>query len=257
MRAAGGAAAVVGGSLFLLWLLSLAKRDASLIDSFWGLGFALLAGVELASASHHAPRQLLLVALVVAWALRLSLYLLWRNHGQPEDPRYARMRDRWGARFWWVSLLTVFLLQGLLMEVVSLPLQVALGVDASRPFGLLDALGVALWTVGLGFEAVGDWQLARFKASPGSAGQVLNHGLWRYTRHPNYFGDFCVWWGLFAIACAAAVPWWTVIGPGTMTWLLTRVSGVPLLEKGLAARRPGYADYVRRTSSFFPRPPRD
>ena len=164
------------------------------------------------------------------------------------------MRQKHGARFWIISLFTVFVLQGVLMWVVSLPVQLAAVPD--RALGWLAIVGAVVWAIGLGFEAIGDWQLARFKANPASRGQVLDTGLWRYTRHPNYFGDFLVWWGIFLIAAESGAGAWGFAGPLLMTLLLVKVSGAGLLEKDIATRRPGYADYVRRTSGFLPRPPK-
>jgi steroid 5-alpha reductase family enzyme len=244
-------AACMGG----LWLASLALRNASIVDVFWGLGFALIAAVGLAHAgSDAAPRQWLVAAVVGVWGLRLAGYLGWRNAGRGEDPRYAAMRRHWGARFSWVSLFTVFGLQGVLMWIVSLPVQVVMRAPGG-PLGALDALGVAVCAIGIGFEAIGDWQLARFKADPANAGRVMDRGLWRYTRHPN-FGDACVWWGLFAIAVGTPLGPWSIVGPALMTFLLLRVSGVALLERSIGRRRPEYARYAERTSAFFPRPPR-
>jgi steroid 5-alpha reductase family enzyme len=252
----GATAVTVAGCMFAMWLLSLVLRDASIVDIFWGLGFVVIAGLSFWwTQDGEAPRRGLLVTLVSLWGLRLAAYLFWRNAGRGEDPRYAAMRRHWGARFWWVSLFTVFALQGVLMWLVSLPVQLG-QLAPGGALNALDALGVALFAVGLCFEAVGDWQLARFKADPAHAGQVMDRGLWRYTRHPNYFGDFCVWWGLFVIALATPYGPWTLVGPVVMSVLLMRVSGVPLLERSMHKRRPGYVEYVKRTSAFFPRPPR-
>ncbi len=247
-------AAVVAGAMVLLWLLSLAVRDASIVDIFWGLGFVLVAWVTFFTADGEQARQVLFVALVTIWGARLAGYLAWRNIGKGEDYRYKAMRRRAGARWWWQSLLQVFLLQGVLMWVVSLPVQAGQAADGS--LNLLDFAGAALWAVGIFFETVGDVQLARFKADPANEGQVMDRGLWRYTRHPNYFGDFLVWWGLYLVALATVDAWWTIVGPLVMTVLLMRVSGAALLERSLTKRKPKYEDYVRRTNAFFPGPPR-
>ncbi|MDH5307369.1 MAG: DUF1295 domain-containing protein [Myxococcales bacterium] len=239
-----------------LWLLSLALRNASIVDIFWGLGFALVAVLGFFwSDSGAAPRSALIGGMVVVWGLRLSGYLLWRNAGHGEDARYAAMRRDWGARFGWVSLATVFALQGVILWIVSLPVQIVQGAPGG-PLGVLDGIGVAIWLLGLGFESVGDAQLARFKADPRNAGKVMDRGLWRTTRHPNYFGDFCVWWGVFVVALSAPYGVFTLGSPVLMSFLLLRVSGVPLLERSLRERRPDYAAYAQRTSAFFPRPPR-
>jgi len=247
-------AAAIGSLFLVLWLLSLLVRDVSIVDIAWGPGFALAAWVAYATGDGCHGRRILLAILVTIWGGRLGAYLARRNIGHGEDPRYVAMRRHHGARFWLVSLGTVFVLQAVLMWVVSLPLQGAASLGSRDSLGVLDWLGVALWAVGLGFESIGDAQLARFRADPASKGQVMDKGLWRYTRHPNYFGDFCIWWGFGLIALSAGA-WWSLVGPLIMTVLLTRVSGKDLLEKSIGKRRPGYAEYVKRTSGFFPRPP--
>lgn len=234
-----------------LWIVSLVRRDASIVDPFWGTGFASVAWLSLWLNRPPVSRALLLAGLTTIWGARLSLFLLWRNWGHREDRRYAAMRASHGPRFWWVSLGTVFLLQGKILCFVSLPIQVAAVNLLPAPFGGLDALGVFVWAVGFIFESAGDWQLARFQADPNNAGQVLDRGLWRYTRHPNYFGDFCVWWGLFLIAAAGGA-WWTIGSPLVMSGLLLYVSGVRLLESTIAERRPDYASYKARTNAFVP-----
>lgn len=249
-------AASVALLMVSVWLASVWKRDASIVDVAWGPGFAGIALVAFAVSDGTPARCALVTGLVVVWGLRLGGYLAWRAWGKPEDFRYQAMRRHWGARFPLVSLFTVFALQGVLMWIVSLPIQIAQVAPEPASLGALDALGAGLWLVGMFFESVGDWQLGRFKADPASAGRVMDRGLWRYTRHPNYFGDCVVWWGLFAIALAAPGGAWSVIGPLVMTVLLRRVSGVTLLERSLVKRRPGYAEYVTRTNAFVPGPPR-
>ena len=246
--------AVVLAMMATLWLVSIVRRDASLIDPVWGGGFVLIAILSYRSSSPGNSRAMLLTLLTTIWGLRLAGFLVWRNWGQGEDRRYTAMRDKHGKRFGLMSLVTVFLLQGLLMWFISWPVQFAQVLPAT-PLGWLDGLGVALWLVGMYFETVGDLQLARFRADAADAAGVLDRGLWRYTRHPNYFGDFCVWWGLYLVAASGGA-WWTALSPLLMSFLLLRVSGVRLLESTIAERRPAYADYMRRTSAFFPRPPR-
>ena len=251
-----GTAIVIAVAVVLLWAVSVAIRDASIVDIFWGFGFVLIVWVAFAAGDGSFDRQLLIAALVTVWGLRLTVYLAWRNLGKEEDYRYREMRERWGSRFPLVSLVTVFLLQGLLLWGVSQPSQA--GQVPQEPIGLiwLDFIGMAFWAVGIFFETVGDLQLARFKADPANEGKVMDRGLWRYTRHPNYFGDFMVWWGLYLIALATGDAWWSVIGPIVMTILLMKVSGVGMLEKTITSRRPGYEEYIARTSAFFPRPPK-
>lgn len=243
-------------AVILLWAISVVIRDASIVDIYWGFGFVLVAWVAFAIGDGAYSRQLLLTALVTIWGLRLTVYLAWRNLGKGEDYRYVAMRERWGPRFPLVSLGTVFLLQGALQWIVSLPVQAAQVPESPEGLIWLDWVGVAAWAIGLCFETVGDLQLARFKADPANEGKVLDRGLWRYTRHPNYFGDFMVWWGLYVIALSTGDAWWSIIGPIVMTVLLMRVSGVGMLEKTITSRRPGYEEYIARTSAFFPRPPK-
>ena len=249
-------AAAIAALMLATWLVSLALRDASIVDIVWGPGFVLVAWVAFAVGDGSGTRRALVVALTTLWGLRLAAYLAWRNIGKPEDYRYRAMRRRYGARFPLVSLFLVFGLQGVLMWTVSLPVQAAQVPDDPSGLVVLDFIGIALWCTGMFFETVGDVQLARFKSDPANKGSVMDRGLWRYTRHPNYFGDFCVWWGLYAIALATGDAWWSVVGPLVMSVLLMRVSGVALLERHMTRSRPGYEEYARRTSAFFPRPPR-
>jgi steroid 5-alpha reductase family enzyme len=235
-----------------LWLLSLSLANASIIDIYWGLGFVLANGAyHLLLPGGDPLRKSLLTALVTIWGLRLALHILRRNWGKPEDYRYQAWREANGAIWWWKSYLQVFLLQGALLWMISTPLLAAHA--AIQPVGLtwLDAAGAAVWLVGFIFEAGGDWQLARFRADPANRGKVMQSGLWRYTRHPNYFGDALQWWGFFLIALGVPGGWLTVFSPLLMTFLLTRVSGAALLEQNLR-QKPGFAEYTRRTSAFIP-----
>ena len=247
---------LVLGSMVWLWLISLAKKDASIVDSFWGMGFVLIAWTSYGLATGYRPRKLLLCVLVTIWGLRLAVYIFTRNRGKGEDYRYQAMRKYWGNKFSLVSLFTVFLLQGLLMWVISLPLQVAIQAVEPDRLTLLDYLGAVIWAIGFAFEAIGDWQLKKFKAIPENRGKVMDQGLWRYTRHPNYFGDALLWWGYYVMALAVPSGYLTVLSPLLMTVLLLRVSGVALLEKGLVKTKPRYLDYINRTSAFFPLPPK-
>lgn len=244
-------AAAIAAMMVAVWLVSLWRKDASIVDLIWGLGFVLIAWLTYWSRyADDRPPSLILPCLTTVWGLRLSAYLTWRNHGKSEDFRYRAMREKWGDKFPLVSLLIVFGLQGIVMWIVSLPLQV--GIAGGNHVIWLSTTGVALWAIGLLFESVGDWQLARFKAVPENAGRVLDTGLWRYTRHPNYFGECLLWWGLFLIAVSQSSAWWIVISPVIMSFLLLRVSGVTLLEKTLQNTKPEYAEYVARTNAFWP-----
>ena len=246
--------AAAAALMTLVWVVSLVKRDASIIDIFWGPAFALLAWVYWAAVPGQGARRLLVPVLVTVWALRLAGYILWRNRGGGEDYRYAAMRSKYGRAFPALSLVIVFWLQAALAWLIAMPL---LQVQrAGAGLGWLDGLGLALFAVGLFFEAVGDYQLARFKGDPSNRGKVMDRGLWRYTRHPNYFGDATLWWGLACFALATPGSAWVLPSPVLMTFLLLKVSGVALLEKGLGSTKPGYEEYVRRTSAFLPRPPR-
>ena len=247
-------AIVIAAVMIITWVVSLVLRDASVVDPVWPLAFIAVAITALIAGGGDEGRRILIACVVAIWGARLSIHLLLRNAGKGEDFRYAAMRAKRGHRFWLTSLVTVFLLQGLLVWVVSLPVQLSAIPD--RPLGWLAIIGAIVWVLGVVFEAIGDAQLTRFKANPASRGQVLDTGLWRYTRHPNYFGDFLVWWGIFLIAAESGAGAWGFAGPLLMTLLLVKVSGAGLLEKDIAVRRPGYADYVRRTSGFIPRPPK-
>lgn len=246
------------------WLIHLPLRDASIVDPLWGPAFLAVTAVYAAVSGDGGARRLLVLLLVALWALRLGGYLLWRKWGEPEDHRYRAMRERWGEdAFPWLSLFLVFWLQAAILWVVSWPLFRAVrggGSEGAAPapgLGWLDGVGLALFAVGFCFEAVGDFQLARFKADPENEGEVMDRGLWRYSRHPNYFGEILVWWGFGAIALATgpAEAWWTLAGPALITFLLLRVSGVTLLEEDIEERRPAYRDYVRRTNALIPGPP--
>ncbi|MEP6885785.1 MAG: DUF1295 domain-containing protein [Gammaproteobacteria bacterium] len=238
-----------GSAAFLTWVLSVCRRNVAIVDSLWSLMFALMACIYAAATPVLGPRAVLVLCLVTVWALRLSLYITLRNRGHGEDRRYQAIRARNEPNFAVKSLYLVFILQAVLAWIISLPLLGA--VLGPRPLSMLDLAGAALWLLGIAFEAGGDWQLARFKANPANKDQVMDQGFWRLTRHPNYFGDFCVWWGFYLLAAAAGA-WWSFIGPLLMSALLMRVSGVTLLEKDIGERRPKYADYVRRTNAFFP-----
>ena len=251
MLAAAGTIVVV---MLATWIASVIVHDASIVDPIWPLGFVAIAWVIRIVANGDPTLQWLIVAMVTVWGLRLSAHLAWRKRGAPEDFRYQAMRRHWGKRFWIISLATVFGVQGALMWIVSLPVQLG-QVHSSARVGILAIAGVVVWAVGFAFETVGDAQLTRFKADPESAGRVMDQGLWRYTRHPNYFGDACVWWGIALVAAETGIGAFGFIGAVVMTVLLRRVSGVVLLERSLVKRRPGYADYVARTSPFIPRPP--
>jgi steroid 5-alpha reductase family enzyme len=242
--------------MFGVWVLSLIKRDASIVDVFWGLGFVVVAWLTFLQADGYLGRKILITLLTTLWGLRLAMHILIRDWGHGEDRRYQAWRAQYGARFWWVSLFTVFGLQGVLLWAISLILQVGQMSAIPARLVILDFLGTIVWTVGFIFEAVADWQLYRFKADPENKGKVMKKGLWAYSRHPNYFGESLIWWGLFLITLATPGSFWTVISPMVITFLLLKVSGVTLLEKTIVDSRPEYRDYIESTSSFIPRLPR-
>ena len=254
----GSAIAGLGTLLALMtavWAASAARRDVSIVDVCWSLAVLAAAGVYASGAEDLTLRRGVVLVAVSLWAIRLAGYLAWRGWGAAEDKRYRAMRAR-RPRFRWTSLFVVFWLQAVLAWIVALPLLAVMHVEEPGGPGLLDALGALLFLVGFGFEAAGDWQMARFKADPANRGRVCDRGLWRLTRHPNYFGEAVLWWGLWCVAGAAPGAQWTVVGPLLLTWLLLRVSGVRLLESDLLREKPAYRDYVARTSAFLPMPPR-
>lgn len=238
----------------LAWLLSLRLRDASIADIGWGPALAVLAWSYGALYRPPSARAALAAALVTAWAVRLAAHIFSRHAG--EDFRYRAMRQRYGPTFWWKSLFVVFWLQAGLAWLVSFPLHALAANPGPERVTASDVIGGAVFAAGLAIEAIADAQLRRFRRDPRNRGGVLDTGLWRYTRHPNYFGDALVWWGVYLLALAAPGGWKTAASPALMTWLLVRVSGVAMLEPALTASRPGYAEYVARTSAFVPWRPR-
>lgn len=257
-----GNAALVLALMTVLWIVSVRLRDASLVDPWWSMAFLLVAASTVLQTG-LTPGKALLLAAVAAWALRLWLHLLLRSLGKPEDPRYAAFRAKYGPeRYWWFSFFQVFLLQGVLVVVISAPLQLAGASAAPDPVSITDLLGLALFAAGFGIEAVADAQLSRFRKAraaggPDAPGPVLDTGLWRTSRHPNYFGEALLWWGFWLFALDAPWGWATVFAPALMTFLLVKVSGVAMLDAHLAAKRPEYAEYMRRTSGFVPLPRRE
>lgn len=249
-----GNAALVFGLMTALWVVSVRLRDVSIVDPWWSMAFFWVTVLTVLRTG-LTPAKVLLLIVVGTWALRLWLHLLLRSRGKPEDPRYAAFRQRFGpARYWWVSFFQVFLLQGALVLAISAPLQLAASAPAS-PLAATDLVGLFVFSVGFLFEAVADRQLESFRRDPSKKGKVLDTGLWRYSRHPNYFGEAVLWWGFWLFALGQPWGWATVLGPALMTFLLLKVSGVTLLDEHLKNSKPGYQDYVRRTSAFVPRSP--
>jgi steroid 5-alpha reductase family enzyme len=235
-----------------LWLVSLVLRNASIADIFWGFGFVLVVWSTFFRADGYFGRKLLICLLVTIWGFRLAVYIARRNWGRPEDRRYRAWRAEHGENFWWISFFTVFGIQGALLWLISLTVQAGQTAPLPDRITRLDLLGLLVWLAGFIFEAVGDWQLARFRSDPQNRGRVMQSGLWAYTRHPNYFGETLIWWGLFLITLSTPEGLWTIISPITITFLLLRVSGVTLLEKTILDSRPSYREYIEQTSAFIP-----
>jgi len=240
--------------MIIAWLISLTRHDAGVADIAWGFAFTVIAWASYL-AGEGSGAMLLAACLVTLWGLRLAIHVGRRNLGHDEDRRYKKMREKRPKTFWIWSLFGVFLLQGVLALIVSVPLQ-SLGAQDPDSIALLSWIGVMVFAVGFFFEAVGDAQLTAFVKDPDSREKVMDRGLWKYSRHPNYFGDATEWWGLWLLAVGSGAAWWTVVGPIVMTFFLLRVSGVTLLEKDMSSRRPGYEEYIDRTSAFIPLPPK-
>lgn len=243
----------------ILWRVSVRIHDPSFIDSWWALGVVVLAWSTFLQAPNPGAHTLALLALATIWGLRLGLYLLWRWQSHGHDRRYEKLaqraKEKHGMSFSQFALRWVFGPQMLLQFIMALPAQ--LGQIAPPPaFGLLAQIGLLLAAFGIIYEAIADAQLARFKADPANAGKVMDQGVWRTSRHPNYFGELCAWWGMYAIACETPYGAWSLPGPLLLTFLLTRVSGAPTTEPHLQRTRPDYEAYKKRTSAFIPLPPK-
>ena len=248
--------AAVVAMMIIGWLISLRYRNVTIVDSLWGLGFVLIAWITFFLSEGFPGRNALIGILAAVWGMRLSIYLSKRNWGAGEDPRYREWRKKSGERFWVVSLYKVFLVQAIFLWVIALVLQFGQLSPKPDQFVWLDLLGVFIWVIGFSFEAVGDWQLARFKANPDNKGRVMDRGLWAYTRHPNYFGEFLIWWGFFLFVIPTGA-WWGMVSPVLLTCLLLKFSGVAMLEETIVDRRPGYRDYMASTNAFLPGFPKE
>jgi steroid 5-alpha reductase family enzyme len=236
----------------ILWIISVIIKNVSIVDLFWGFGFVVVSSFYFLKSDGNDTRKILIMALVALWGFRLSVYLAWRNIGKGEDFRYKEFRKKYGEkRYWWISFFQTFLLQGILMWLISAPLLGAQFYGPDKTIGIFDYIGIFFWITGILFEAGGDFQLAIFKANPANKGKVLDTGFWHYTRHPNYFGDSAVWWG-YGFFCLAAGSWLPVLGSILMTLMIIKVSGVFLLEKSLKEQKPQYKEYIERTSVFLP-----
>jgi steroid 5-alpha reductase family enzyme len=235
----------------VIFLVALLIKDNSIVDIAWGIGFVIIAIATRITGGESSAVSTAVMLLVTIWGIRLAVHIAVRRRGEGEDFRYAKWRRDWGRWFVIRSFFQVFMLQGALMLIIAMPV-IHVNAMSGYSIGLAGISGIVLWIVGFLFEAVGDWQLAAFKRDPGNSGKVMDTGLWRYTRHPNYFGESLIWWGIFLLALATPGGWITAISPLLITFLLLKVSGVVMLEKALVDRRPGYKEYVQRTSAFIP-----
>ena len=252
----GVSAAVAVGVLLITFAIGVAKGKHRVVDVAWGAAFAAVAASTWLMSSGHGDvlTRTVVAGATVLWGLRLAGHIAWKSQGAPEDKRYSALLSDLKGNQNWAALRWVYLLQAALVWFISLPVQVA--SFAPQPPLTVLWIGVAVWLIGFLFEAIGDAQLARFKADPANQGHVLQTGLWRYTRHPNYFGDSLVWWGLFIMACGSWLGAATIIAPLVMTWFLAAKTGKPLMEKHMLETRPDYVGYIRRTSGFVPWPPK-
>jgi len=241
----------------VVWLVSLAVKDVSIVDVFWGLGFVGIVIYYFVAGEGDPMRRILVLAMVIIWGMRLSVYIFIRNAGKGEDIRYQNFRKKYGEeRYWWISYFQTFLLQGIIMWMVSAPLLASLVYEESQLFGIFDLIGLLLWLGGFLFEAIGDAQLFRFKKNPDNQGKILQSGLWKYTRHPNYFGESLIWLGFGVMSISAGLIW-PLVGTAIMIFLLVRVSGVRMLDEVMVSRNPDYQFYIQNTSAFIPWKPRN
>jgi steroid 5-alpha reductase family enzyme len=248
--------AILAAVFVLLWLLSIALKDASFVDIWWAFGMVFLAGLSFFETGPPSLRKYLLLGLCALWGLRLGFYILWRWLKHGPDQRYVAMLESRQKKHGWsfakTSGLIVFTLQMPLQFIVALPVQLGMASPEPAGIGIVGWIGVALSAFGIVFESIADFHLAIFKANPANKGKVLDSGVWRTTRHPNFFGEACAWWGLYLIAAETTAGLWALPGPILITFLLTRFSGVPTVEESMHAKRPGYEAYVKRTSGFIP-----
>lgn len=235
-----------------VWLYSIYRKDMSIVDGFWGLGFMAVTHHWFFRLDEISPRQFVIAYLVTLWGLRLAIHIFYRNFGKGEDPRYVAFRKEWREKTVWISFYKVFMLQGGLMLVISLPI-IGIMFSGDQTFSEINIVGVLLWLTGWLFETFADYQLLKFKRSPANKGKVMDSGLWRYSRHPNYFGETCVWWGIFLISLGSGYWYLALLSPILITYLLLKVSGVTMLEKRYEGNDK-YAEYKRRTSAFIPMP---
>jgi steroid 5-alpha reductase family enzyme len=249
---AGTNLAAITTMMIIGWIVSLFLKKVTFVDSLWGLGFVLIAWMTFFNTDGYLLRRLLLVGLTTAWGVRLCLHLSWRNWGHGEDPRYAAWREQAGPHFWIFSLVKVFLPQAVFLWTISLGIQFGQLSSTPNHLTIYDIIGSALWGIGFFFESIADYQLAKFKVDPSNQGKVMDRGLWAYSRHPNYFGEALIWWGLFVITLSTPNSWWAIISPVIITVVLLKMTGIALMERTIVDNRPGYREYIQRTNAFFP-----
>ncbi len=238
-----------------VFLIAMEQEDNSIVDIAYGVGFVLVGWSCYLLYGNDHPRQLLLLGLISLWGLRLTVHVALRKQTeQGEDFRYRQWREDWGDNFVWRSFLQIFMLQGAVIYLVALPLLLSFAQPGDA-LGWLDLFGCMIWLVGFLFETVGDWQLLRFKNNPANHGKIIQHGLWRLTRHPNYFGEAVLWWGVFLVAFGSPLGWFALISPLLIDFLLLKVSGIPMLEAKYQGN-PDFEAYKKRTNAFFPGIPR-
>jgi steroid 5-alpha reductase family enzyme len=234
------------------WVFSLIKKNVTIADSLWGLGFVLIAWLTFFRTEGFLIRKLMITIPITLWGLRLFIHLCIRNWNKGEDPRYGQWRKKYGDSFWWVSLFKVFLVQSVFQWIIALGVQYGQIFSSPPHLTILDVLGLGIWSIGFIIESLADWQLKKFLADPSNKGKIMNRQLWKYSRHPNYFGETLIWWGFFVIVLPT--PWgiWTIISPLLITYTLLRLTGVTLMEETLFAQNPEYQRYIEQTSSFIP-----
>ena len=236
----------------LTWLLSLYLKDVSIVDSIWSLMFLAAAIYYYSNITETNIKQDVFFILIVIWSVRLATHLTWRNWGEAEDRRYQEIRKKYSPNFSLKSLPIIFVFQAVLAILISLPIVSVLGSQSDYlQLGYIEYAAIGIWTLGFLFESIADWQLASFKSNSDNENKVMDKGLWRYSRHPNYFGEFLIWWGFYIFAFNAA-PWWIIVSPLLMSWLLLKFSGVVMLEETIVHRRPKYQGYIDSTNAFFP-----
>jgi steroid 5-alpha reductase family enzyme len=244
-------AIIIISSMIMVYFFAQWKRDNSIVDVFWGIGFCFIAICMFILKGESTPRQWIVLVMVLLWGIRLAVYISRRNNGKGEDFRYANWRKEWGNTQWWRSFFQVFLLQGVIMWLVSIPVVLVLS-QANSPLMVIDFIGILVWVTGYFFEVVSDRQLARFKMDPGNKGRIIQSGLWQYSRHPNYFGEITMWWGIFLVTLQVNGWYWAIISPVLITWLIVRVSGIPMLEKKYSDN-PEFRAYAEKVPALIPR----